>query len=71
LSIPVTEPSGTSASNRSVTNPLAQRERESGGVVKDEHAVLARLRLGHEAEVLHVEASRTPLIRDGESKMVH
>ena len=41
---------------------LAQRERESGRVVDDEHAVLARLRLGHEAEVVHIEASRARLI---------
>jgi hypothetical protein len=43
----------------------------SARVVEDEHAVLARLRLGHEAEVVHVEASRARLIGDGKSKMVH
>ena len=54
---------GSSISPRASEKPL--------GVVEDEHAVLARLRLGHEAEVVHVEASRARLIGDGESKMVH
>ena len=39
--------------------------------MEDEHAIFARLRLRHEAEVVHVEASRARLIGDGESKMVH
>src|SRR5262249_58432265 len=50
---------------------LADREREPGIVVEDPDAVLARLGLRHEPEVVRVETHRAPLIRDREREVVH